>query len=48
MGESWTAIILEGAEDWIGVDLVACRSEEATAVVVTQVVAERSDLYLRC
>ena len=43
MGESRTSIVLQWAEQWIGVDLVTGRSQETATVIVAQIVAERRD-----
>src|ERR1700720_4581149 len=43
MGESRAAVVLERAEHWIGVDLVAAAVQETAAIIATQVVAARGD-----
>src|SRR5437016_13943795 len=43
MGQSRTAIVLERAEHWIGIDLIACRREEPAEVIAAQVVAARAN-----
>ena len=37
------AVVLERTENWIRVDLVPSRSQEAAAVIAAEIVAERSD-----
>ena len=43
MREGRAAVVLERAEHWLGVDLVAGRGEEAAAVVIDEIVAVRGD-----
>ena len=43
MGESAAAVVLQGTEQRIGVDLVAGASQEAPTIIVADVVAVRGD-----
>src|SRR5436190_23402950 len=43
MGESRTAIVLERAKHWIGIDPVAHRSQKAVSIITAEIVAVRSD-----
>jgi len=44
--EGWAAVVLQRAEQWIGVDLVAGRSQVTAAIIAAQVVAMRGDRAL--
>ena len=46
MGEGRAAVALQRAEQWIDVDLVAGRSQEAATAVVAQIVTMRGDRAL--
>src|SRR5207248_557681 len=39
MGKGGTAVVLERPEQWVGIDLIADRVQEATAVIAAEVVA---------
>ena len=43
VGEGWAAVVLERAEQWIGVDLIAAAIQETAAIIAAEVVAARSD-----
>ena len=43
MGRGWAAVILEWAEQGIGVDLVAGAGQETAAIIITKIVAVRGD-----
>ena len=43
VSEGRSAIVLERAEDWIGIDLIAGASEEPAEVIPAQIVAKRGD-----
>ena len=43
MGEGRAAVILERAEHWIGVDLIARSSEKTGAIVITNIIALRGN-----
>ena len=43
MGEGRAAVVLERAEHWIGVDLVAGRIQETAAIIAAEIVAVRDD-----
>src|SRR6516225_3000275 len=43
MGECGTSVVLQWAKHRSGIDLVASRSEETTAIVAAEIVTERSN-----
>src|SRR5712691_5061061 len=43
VGESWAAVVLQRAEQRIGVDLVCGIGQKAAAIIAAQVVAKRGD-----
>ena len=43
MRKGRAAVVLEWAEHWLGVDLIAASGEEAAAVVIDEIVAVRGD-----
>ena len=46
MGEGRAAVVLQRAEQWIGADLVAGRSQEAATEIIAQIVTMRGDRAL--
>ena len=39
MGERWSTIVLQGAQHWIGIDLVARAIQITAAIIATDIVA---------
>ena len=43
MRECWGAIVLQGAQHRVGIDLVAGAGQETAAIIITKIVTERSN-----